>query len=148
MWGVDLVEEHLMACAGIPVRPPVARRPLKQMAEYSINAKVRGWYTPLCSLLSTSGTLTWHVELSSANITLALTPPCLNLTPALSLPLTPSHSQVTGILKHVDYLKAWQGHPEVCGSRPVHLSVCPQHYGGLPSLLYPDQWLCPYFLHA
>ncbi|KAL6747588.1 ATP-grasp domain-containing protein [Haematococcus lacustris] len=42
VWGVDLVEEHLMACAGIPVRPPVARRPLKQLAEYSINAKVTG----------------------------------------------------------------------------------------------------------
>jgi hypothetical protein len=34
------VEEHLLAFAGIPARPLVARRPLKQMAEYSINAKV------------------------------------------------------------------------------------------------------------
>ncbi|KXZ47333.1 hypothetical protein GPECTOR_36g58 [Gonium pectorale] len=42
VWGVDLVEEHLMACAGIPVRPPVARRPLKQMAEYTINAQKTG----------------------------------------------------------------------------------------------------------
>ncbi|GFR47370.1 hypothetical protein Agub_g9079 [Astrephomene gubernaculifera] len=42
VWGVDLVEEHLMACAGIPVRPPVARRPLKQMAEYTINAQKSG----------------------------------------------------------------------------------------------------------
>ena len=28
--------------AGIPVRPPVARRPLKQMAEYTINAQKSG----------------------------------------------------------------------------------------------------------
>ncbi|KAG2443559.1 hypothetical protein HXX76_001911 [Chlamydomonas incerta] len=42
VWGVDLVEEHLMAFAGIPVRPPVARRPLKQMAEYTINAQKTG----------------------------------------------------------------------------------------------------------
>ncbi|PNW74037.1 hypothetical protein CHLRE_13g582800v5 [Chlamydomonas reinhardtii] len=42
VWGVDLVEEHLMAFAGIPVRPPVARRPLKQMAEYTINAQKSG----------------------------------------------------------------------------------------------------------
>lgn len=42
VWGVDLVEEHLMCSVGIPARPPVARRPLVQMAEYSINAKVSG----------------------------------------------------------------------------------------------------------
>uniref|UniRef100_A0A7S0RDS3 ATP-grasp domain-containing protein n=1 Tax=Chlamydomonas leiostraca TaxID=1034604 RepID=A0A7S0RDS3_9CHLO len=42
VWGVDLVEEHLMASAGIPVRPPVARTPLKQLAEYSVNAAVTG----------------------------------------------------------------------------------------------------------
>ena len=42
VWGVDLVEEHLMACAGIPVRPPIAKRPLKEIAEYTINAEVSG----------------------------------------------------------------------------------------------------------
>lgn len=42
VWGVDLVEEHLMACAGIPVKPPVSKRPLKQMAEYTVNALVSG----------------------------------------------------------------------------------------------------------
>lgn len=42
VWGVDLVEEHLMACAGIPVRPPVAKRPLKQMAEFTVNAAKTG----------------------------------------------------------------------------------------------------------
>ena len=38
VWGVDLVEEHLLTCAGIPSRPPVAGRPLVHLAEYSINA--------------------------------------------------------------------------------------------------------------
>lgn len=42
VWGVDLVEEHLMTSVGIPARPPVARRPLVQMAEYSVNAKRSG----------------------------------------------------------------------------------------------------------
>jgi hypothetical protein len=42
VWGVDLVEEHLMVSVGIPARPPVAKRPLVQMAEYSINAKKTG----------------------------------------------------------------------------------------------------------
>lgn len=36
------MEEHLMACCGVPVRPLIARRPLRQLAEYSINAKVSG----------------------------------------------------------------------------------------------------------
>lgn len=31
VWGVDLVEEHLMTSAGIPARPPVARKPLVQV---------------------------------------------------------------------------------------------------------------------
>jgi hypothetical protein len=31
VWGVDLVEEHLMCSAGIPARPPVARKPLVQV---------------------------------------------------------------------------------------------------------------------
>lgn len=31
-----------MTCVGIPARPPVARRPLVQMAEYSINAHASG----------------------------------------------------------------------------------------------------------
>lgn len=42
VWGVDLVEEHLMACAGVPVRPLIARKPLKQIAEYTLNAKKTG----------------------------------------------------------------------------------------------------------
>lgn len=31
VWGVDLVEEHLMTCVGIPARPSVARKPLAQV---------------------------------------------------------------------------------------------------------------------
>jgi len=42
VWGVDLVEEHLMTAAGIPARPTIARRPLVNMAEYSINADRSG----------------------------------------------------------------------------------------------------------
>lgn len=42
VWGVDLVEEHLMTCAGIPSRPPVAARPLMYIGEYSINAQKSG----------------------------------------------------------------------------------------------------------
>ena len=42
VWGVDLVEEHLLTAAGIPARPPVAPKPLKFIAEYSINAKKTG----------------------------------------------------------------------------------------------------------
>ncbi|KAL4430749.1 hypothetical protein ABPG75_006005 [Micractinium tetrahymenae] len=37
-WGVDLVEEQLLASAGIPSRPNVAPRPLRNIAEYSVNA--------------------------------------------------------------------------------------------------------------
>lgn len=42
VWGVDLVEEHLLTAAGIPSRPPVAPAPLKFIAEYSLNAKKTG----------------------------------------------------------------------------------------------------------
>lgn len=42
VWGVDLVEEHLLTCAGIPSRPPVAGRPLVHVAEYSVNAHKSG----------------------------------------------------------------------------------------------------------
>ena len=42
VWGVDLVEEHLLTCAGIPSRPPVAGRPLVHVAEYSVNAHKTG----------------------------------------------------------------------------------------------------------
>lgn len=45
VWGVDLVEEHLLTCAGIPSRPPVASRPLVHVAEYSINAHKTGVIT-------------------------------------------------------------------------------------------------------
>lgn len=42
VWGVDLVEEHLMASAGVPVRPVVSKRPLINMAEYTLNAPKSG----------------------------------------------------------------------------------------------------------
>lgn len=40
VWGVDLVEEHITSCCGIPCRPCVSQEPLHELAEYSINAKV------------------------------------------------------------------------------------------------------------
>lgn len=59
VWGVDLVEENLYAFAGIPVRPPVAAAPHKQLAEYSINAQVgvAGWLVgvALFTILSSVG---------------------------------------------------------------------------------------------
>lgn len=42
VWGVDLVEEQMLATAGIPSRPYVASRPAKYVAEYSVNAKHTG----------------------------------------------------------------------------------------------------------
>lgn len=42
VWGVDLVEEHLLTTAGIPSRPPVAPKPLMNIAEFSSNAKQTG----------------------------------------------------------------------------------------------------------
>mmetsp|Transcript_14843 Transcript_14843/g.44835 ORF Transcript_14843/g.44835 Transcript_14843/m.44835 type:complete len:618 (-) Transcript_14843:511-2364(-) len=42
VWGVDLVEEHLLCSCGIPSRPPVAARPLQFLAEYSLNASKSG----------------------------------------------------------------------------------------------------------
>ena len=33
VWGVDLVEEHLKAFVGAPVRPTVARKPIKEVAQ-------------------------------------------------------------------------------------------------------------------
>ena len=42
VWGVDLVEEHLLTTAGIPSRPPVSSRPLMHIAEFSSNARKTG----------------------------------------------------------------------------------------------------------
>jgi hypothetical protein len=56
VWGVDLVEEHLMASCGLPARPLIARKPLARLAEYSINAPVSGekgggWHTQCAAVL-------------------------------------------------------------------------------------------------
>jgi ATP-grasp domain len=42
VWGVDLVEEALLACAGIPSRPNVAPKPLVCLGEYFVNAPRTG----------------------------------------------------------------------------------------------------------
>ena len=42
VWGVDLVEEHLLASLRIPTKPLTAAAPLSHLAEYSLNAKRSG----------------------------------------------------------------------------------------------------------
>lgn len=42
VWGVDLVEEQLLAVCSIPSKPYLPDSPLHFLAEYSINAKVSG----------------------------------------------------------------------------------------------------------
>ena len=42
VWGVDLVEEQMLASAGIPSRPYISKRPNHFVAEYSVNAKHTG----------------------------------------------------------------------------------------------------------
>ena len=42
VWGVDLVEEAFLCAAGLPSNPPVAPRPLMNIAEYSVNAMKTG----------------------------------------------------------------------------------------------------------
>lgn len=41
VWGVDLVEQQLLASCGIPCCPGVAPEPLRELAELSVNAMVR-----------------------------------------------------------------------------------------------------------
>lgn len=41
-WGVDLVEEQLLASSGIPSRPYISRTPERNVAEFSVNAKRSG----------------------------------------------------------------------------------------------------------
>lgn len=42
VWGVDLVEQHLIASCGLTAKPLIAKRPLLRLAEYSINAPRTG----------------------------------------------------------------------------------------------------------
>jgi len=46
VWGVDLVEEQLMASVGLPANPPCAEKPLKCIAEYSVNSNKTGKIGP------------------------------------------------------------------------------------------------------
>lgn len=41
VWGVDLVEQQLLASCGIPCCPGVSPEPLMELAELSVNAMVR-----------------------------------------------------------------------------------------------------------
>ncbi|KDD77179.1 ATP-grasp domain-containing protein [Helicosporidium sp. ATCC 50920] len=42
VWGVDMVEENLLLCAGIPSRPNIANKPLTTIAEFSVNSSTTG----------------------------------------------------------------------------------------------------------
>ena len=42
VWGVDLVEEHLLTSLRIPSKPLIRRTPREHLAEYSLNAKRSG----------------------------------------------------------------------------------------------------------
>ncbi|KDD77180.1 ATP-grasp domain-containing protein [Helicosporidium sp. ATCC 50920] len=42
VWGVDLVEEALLLCAGIPSRPSVAPAPMDHIGEFFVNALATG----------------------------------------------------------------------------------------------------------
>jgi biotin carboxylase len=43
VWGVDLVEQQITSACGIPCKPPVAQKPIKELAELTINAQVRSF---------------------------------------------------------------------------------------------------------
>lgn len=42
VWGVDLVEEHLMTAVGLPALPQLPPKPLTCIGQYSVNAKKSG----------------------------------------------------------------------------------------------------------
>ena len=42
VWGVDLVEEHMLASLGIPSKPLILKTPREHIAEYSVNANRTG----------------------------------------------------------------------------------------------------------
>lgn len=65
VWGVDLVEEQMLASAGIPSRPYISKRPNQFVAEYSVNAKHTGIIKNLDFL---------KVQLVVQNATLLLAP--------------------------------------------------------------------------
>jgi len=46
VWGVDFVEEQLMACVGLPATPPIPSKPIKCLGQYSVNARKSGTIGP------------------------------------------------------------------------------------------------------
>lgn len=42
VWGIDLVEEQLMTVCGIPTQPLIAKHPLANIAEYTVNVHKSG----------------------------------------------------------------------------------------------------------
>lgn len=42
VWGIDMVEEQFLGSCGIPSRPYMAKKPVKCVAEFSVNAQKTG----------------------------------------------------------------------------------------------------------
>ena len=42
VWGIDLVEEQFLGSCGIPSRPYMSKKPVKCIAEFSVNAQKTG----------------------------------------------------------------------------------------------------------
>lgn len=56
VWGVDIVEEHVMTTLGIPIRPPKSKKPLTAFLQTAVNAPYSGvvdsdeWLEPLAKV--------------------------------------------------------------------------------------------------
>lgn len=65
VWGIDLVEEQLMTVCGIPTQPLIAKHPLANIAEYTVNVHKSGIIEhvefievgPPCAVLATGACL-------------------------------------------------------------------------------------------
>lgn len=42
VWGIDMVEEQFLGSCGIPSRPYMSKKPVKCIAEFSVNAQKTG----------------------------------------------------------------------------------------------------------
>ena len=138
VWGVDLVEEHLLTCAGIPSRPPVAARPLMYIGEYSINAKKTG------KLQHTD-----FLKVGSFDV-LAMSWPWPPLTtPPMPPPALHFASHSCGRLG-ISVLHQCYFHRAVCfitgpsGTPPCSQNVVPSFYGnGRTQGVWPCALVCP-----
>lgn len=109
-WGVDLVEEHILASAGLPARPRIARRPLAHLAEYSINAPTTG--ASDTEFDANGGTHSAPNARTEAS-------PCLGVDLIRLCLCAPYMCVTAGIIEHADFLTPWQTLPEMVYARPL-----------------------------